>query len=263
MESKWPASECLERYSLVDQAIGSESGKLTAATLGFVLAAAIFALFNTALSYAKDADASLKAFLKSLTDHDWTTQGPDRSPHWSRIDRGTWTRLMVCIRLALLLALFCGWLPPSISAATIIVVRHAERVSTMSSADALLTPAGEERARQLGEVLKDANIQRIYVTDLRRTQQTAEPIAARLHLTPIVIAKNEIDALVGQLRKAGDNETVLVVGHSDTVPQIVERLGGRSVPALREDEYDRMILVSLAAHGEAQVVTLRYGNVSH
>jgi broad specificity phosphatase PhoE len=169
---------------------------------------------------------------------------------------------MVCIRLALLLVFLCGWLPPAVSAATIILIRHAERVSTMS-ADALLTPAGEERARQLADVLKDANIQRIYVTDLRRTQQTAEPIAARLHLTPIVIAKKEMDALLGQLRKAGDNETVLVVGHSDTVPQIVERLGAGSVPPLREDEYDRMIVISLTARGEAQVVTLRYGNVSH
>jgi len=70
-----PASEGLERYSLVGHAIGSESRKLTATTSGFVLAAAIVALFNTALSCAKDADASLKAFLKSLADHDWTTQG--------------------------------------------------------------------------------------------------------------------------------------------------------------------------------------------
>ena len=49
--------------------------KLTAATSGFVLAAVITVLFNTALACAKDASAPLKAFLKSLSDHDWTTQG--------------------------------------------------------------------------------------------------------------------------------------------------------------------------------------------
>ena len=49
--------------------------KLTAATSGFVLAAAITVLFNTVLSCAKDAHAPLKDFMKSLTDHDWTTQG--------------------------------------------------------------------------------------------------------------------------------------------------------------------------------------------
>jgi hypothetical protein len=49
--------------------------KLTAATSGFVLAAAITVLFNTALSCAKDAYAPLKALMKSLAGHDWTTQG--------------------------------------------------------------------------------------------------------------------------------------------------------------------------------------------
>ena len=57
----------------------SESGpappKLTAATSGFVLAAAIAALFNTALAWAKDAYAPLKDFMKSLTGQDWTTHG--------------------------------------------------------------------------------------------------------------------------------------------------------------------------------------------
>lgn len=165
---------------------------------------------------------------------------------------------MVCVRLISLLALFCGWLSPAISAATIILVRHAERISTMS-ADALLTPAGEERARVLAEVLKDAKIQRIYVTEVRRTQQTAQPTADRLHLKPIVIAKKDIDALVNQLRMAGENETVLVVGHADTVPLIIERLGAGPVPAFRDAEYDRMTVVFVDGTGRAQVVTLRYG----
>jgi hypothetical protein len=49
--------------------------KLTAATSGFVLAAAITVLFNTALAWAKDVYAPLKDFMRSLTGHDWTTQG--------------------------------------------------------------------------------------------------------------------------------------------------------------------------------------------
>ncbi len=164
---------------------------------------------------------------------------------------------MVRFRLALFAA-FLSLLPAVGSAATIILVRHAERVGGMAP-DALLSPAGEERARQLGEVLKDAGIQRIFVTDVRRTQQTAEPIAARLHLKPTVIAKADLDALVSQLRKLDRNETVLVVGHADTVPLMVERLGGGATPAFRENEYDRMTVLFLGADGNAQVVTLRYG----
>jgi broad specificity phosphatase PhoE len=173
---------------------------------------------------------------------------------------------MVRGRLVVLAVLFSAWLPSAILAATIILVRHAERSGGMS-ADALLSPAGEERARQLSLVLKDSNIQRIYVTDVRRTQQTAEPIAARLHLTPIVIAKGDINALVSQLRKLGDDETVLVVGHADTVPLIIERLGGErlggaSAPAFPDTEYDRLTVLVTGARGKAQVVTLRYGNVA-
>jgi hypothetical protein len=59
----------------MNSAIGSDSGKLTAATSGFVLAAAITVVFSTALACAKDAYAPLKAVMKSLAGHDWTTQG--------------------------------------------------------------------------------------------------------------------------------------------------------------------------------------------
>jgi broad specificity phosphatase PhoE len=168
---------------------------------------------------------------------------------------------MVRVRLALLIVVCCGWLPAVVPAATIILVRHAERMSGMS-AEALLTPAGEERARQLSQVLKDANVQRIYVTEVRRTQQTAEPVAVRLHLKPIVIAKEDIDALLTQLRKAGDDETVLVVGHADTLPLIVQRLGGGSVAPFPDTEYDRLIVLVTGTGGKARVVTLRYGNVA-
>jgi hypothetical protein len=59
----------------MDSAAGPERPELTAATSGFVLAAAIAVLLNTTLACAKDAYAPLKGFMKSLTGHDWTTQG--------------------------------------------------------------------------------------------------------------------------------------------------------------------------------------------
>jgi broad specificity phosphatase PhoE len=167
---------------------------------------------------------------------------------------------MVRLRLALLVFL-CYGLAQLASAATIILVRHAERANMMS-ADSLLSRTGEERARQLANVLKDAKIGRIFVTDVRRTQQTAEPIATRLHLTPLVLAKGDVDGLVSQLRKTGDDETVLVVGHADTVPMLVERLGGGPVPAIEDDEYDRMIVLVFEPGRKTQTLTLRYGNAA-
>jgi hypothetical protein len=59
----------------MDSVITSESPKLRAATSAFVVAAALTVVFNTALACAKDSSPPLKDFMKSLTDHDWTTQG--------------------------------------------------------------------------------------------------------------------------------------------------------------------------------------------
>ena len=59
----------------MESANGSERPKLTAATSGFVLAAAIAVLLNTGLAWAKDAYVPLKSFMKSLTGQDWTTHG--------------------------------------------------------------------------------------------------------------------------------------------------------------------------------------------
>jgi len=56
-------------------AIGSESSKLTPATSGFVLSAAITVLFNTALAWVKDSSPALNGFMKSLSGHHWTTHG--------------------------------------------------------------------------------------------------------------------------------------------------------------------------------------------
>jgi phosphohistidine phosphatase SixA len=164
------------------------------------------------------------------------------------------------LQAALLAAVLSSWLPSALPAATIILVRHAERSAAMS-ADALLAPAGEERAILLAQILKDAAIQRIYVTEVRRTQQTAEPSAAKLHLTPIVIPQSDTDALVSQLQKLGDEETALVVGHANTVPLIVERLGAGPAPAMPDAEYDRLTVV-FTANGKARAVTLRYGAVA-
>ncbi len=153
-------------------------------------------------------------------------------------------------------------LSPLTQAATIILIRHAERNPGMAP-DVLLTPAGEERAKQLAAILKDANIHAIYTTEVRRTQQTAEPTAKQYHLQPVVIPAKDIDTLVARLQALPDDDTVLVVGHANTVPLLVERLGGSTVPALTDAEYDRMIIVVTKGKAKPTVLTLRYGALAH
>jgi len=165
------------------------------------------------------------------------------------------------IRGALAILLLAG-LSPIGRSATIILVRHAERNPGMAP-DVLLTAQGEARAKQLANVLKDANIKAIFTTEVRRTQQTAEPTAQQFHLQPAVIPAKDFDVLISRLQSLPDDQTVLVVGHANTIPTVVERLGGGVVPALGDAEYDRLVVVVTKGKSKPTVLTLRYGEAAH
>ena len=143
---------------------------------------------------------------------------------------------------------------------TIFVVRHAERsdntagASPMMAADPDLSEAGRTRAAALAAMLKDAGVGAIFVTEFKRTQQTAAPLAKALGLTPVVVSANDTAGLVGQLRKAGRN--ALVVGHSNTVPGVVAALGVASPVAVADTEYDNLFIVTLGPVPRA--IHLRY-----
>jgi broad specificity phosphatase PhoE len=122
----------------------------------------------------------------------------------------------------------------------ILLVRHAERPAASSAGDdPSLTDAGKARAERLATVLADAGIRAVFVTRFRRTQETAAPLAERLKLTPIV--ESATDDLVTALKARGD-ETRLVVGHSDTLPDVITAFGGPAV-AIGDDDYDDLFVL--------------------
>jgi len=107
-------------------------------------------------------------------------------------------------------------------------------------------------------MLADANVKRIYISEVARTGQTAEPLASKLHIRPEVVPAKDIEGLVAKLRAGAPDDVVLVVGHSDTVPEIIKLLGGGSVPPIGDSEYDRLFVATLTPPNRATVVTLRY-----
>jgi phosphohistidine phosphatase SixA len=150
----------------------------------------------------------------------------------------------------------------SVGTTTIVLVRHAEKqLGTID--DPPLAPAGELRAERLAAMFGDreplGRLQAIYVTSKRRSQQTAAPVARRLGLTPIV-ADEPSDVLANRILREQRGRIVLVVGHSNTVPELVRLLTDLSaVPAINEaDEYDTMYWVSVPAMGTASVVRVKY-----
>jgi broad specificity phosphatase PhoE len=151
--------------------------------------------------------------------------------------------------------LLCQQAPAQQSVRTIFLVRHAEKVAG-TEADAL-SPAGEKRADCLAKMLKDAKIKQIYVTDAKRTQQTAAPLAKELKLVPTIRPAKDPNSLIRDLFYSGGGD-ILVVGHSDTLPFILARLKAGTVPAIADNEYDRLFVVTISEGAATPVTTLRY-----
>ena len=112
------------------------------------------------------------------------------------------------------------------------VMRHLNTPEGQRDPD--LTDEGQRRAALLADWFGEARPAVIYVSDFRRTRQTAAPLAARLGLTPIVYDAADTPGLIARVR-AGPLPA-LVVGHSNTVPDIVAGLGGtRPEPLVHAD----------------------------
>lgn len=137
---------------------------------------------------------------------------------------------------------------------TIVVVRHAEKVD--ESRDPLLSTQGQKRALDLSRVLRDANIEQVYVTEFQRTQATAKPLAdlRQLPLTPY--SAKESLALGAQLREAKKN--TLVVGHSNTINTVLKGLGIDNMAPVADDEFDRLVIVTLSNERVPSATVLRY-----
>ncbi len=145
----------------------------------------------------------------------------------------------------MLLAMAGMILVPSISFAQrmVILARHAERAdgaATMGGSDPKLSAAGSARAEKLAAMLADASIAAIFTTEYARTKDTAGPLAAKIKVAPEVIGAAQMNALLEKIKSHPD-ETVFVVGHSNTVPMIIKALGGPDV-SIGDNEYDNLFL---------------------
>ena len=105
-------------------------------------------------------------------------------------------------------------------------------------------------------------INAIYATQFKRTQETVKPLAEQTGLQPhIVDAKNTAE-VVDQILTQHRGETILLAGHSDTVPQIVTALGGPTLATIPDSEYDNIFVVTVYRFGKAKVVKMKYGAAS-
>jgi broad specificity phosphatase PhoE len=126
------------------------------------------------------------------------------------------------------------------AAPVIFIVRHAEKASSGGN-DPDLSPQGQKRADALAHILKDSQITSVFVTEFKRTQQTAAPTAKAAHVTPTVVPANETGALAEKLRALNGN--ALVVGHGNTIPDLLKALGIATPVSIPDDDYSELFTV--------------------
>ena len=138
----------------------------------------------------------------------------------------------------------------------IYLVRHAEK--SAGSSDPTLNEAGRQRAQELARLLRDSGIEVIYSTDFNRTRDTAAPLAKQLGLEVTLYDWNRMAELAADMTRRGGH--YLVVGHSDTTPELVGMLGGEpGAPIDEPGEYDRLYVVSVGDGGDVTTELRRYG----
>ena len=167
------------------------------------------------------------------------------------------------------MTVLCLLLPAVASAQqSIIILRHAERQT--GEGDDSLSEAGRHRAERLAAMLRDAGITHVFVSDLRRTLETAQPLAKARNLSPTRMAipaqgRGKISASELQVRATllaisnlPRTAVVLVVGHSNTVPMFLTRLGHGPSLRIPDTEFDNLFVVTPRATRAPSVIRLRY-----
>jgi broad specificity phosphatase PhoE len=160
------------------------------------------------------------------------------------------------------IAVGLAWFFESQATTTVIFVRHAEKAAEPAD-DPGLSPAGQRRVAELTRQLKDADviagIDAVYSTPFRRTEETARPIAEALGLPINSYDAANTEAIMEYIVKEHKGKIILVVGHSNTLPLLMADMGAsKRVPAIAENEYDNIYIVSIPWFGKTKTIRLRY-----
>jgi phosphohistidine phosphatase SixA len=147
----------------------------------------------------------------------------------------------------------------------VLIVRHAEKAS--DAEDSPLNEAGVRRAQALADVASAANVSTVYTTQFRRNHDTARPLAERTGVTVTEVPVNLQNPgdygrrLARTILEKHGGQTVVVVGHANTVGSVVEGLTGRP-HQLGDIQYSYLFVVTVPPSGQAGLIRAQYGDVT-
>jgi phosphohistidine phosphatase SixA len=146
----------------------------------------------------------------------------------------------------------------------IILVRHSEKAVEANEPGVPLSEAGRARAGRLAQMLAGAGVTAIYATETDRARQTAEPLARALKVDVRTYSPRDPAGklapriLLDRLKKDDPSGIVLVVGHQNTVPDLLAALGYKEKVEIGDKQFDDLFVVAPKAAGPPTVVRLKY-----
>jgi len=151
--------------------------------------------------------------------------------------------------LVLLFSIFLGACSPAPKEKTIYIVRHAEKM-LVEDPDPELAQVGILRATKLAQILADQEIKHVFSTDYKRTKYTAWPSADQAGVEIQIYDPKDQGTFAEKLKGLEGN--ILVVGHSNTVPELANFFigSGEKYPNLTDLEYDFIYVVTISGDGE-------------
>ena len=167
--------------------------------------------------------------------------------------RFPWPLALALVAIAILIA---AWLWPR-PVTTVLIVRHAEKDTETEGVP--LSDDGHARAQMLMHVAGDAGVAAVCATGYVRTQQTVQPLADQLGLPVQEIAATDAEGLVDHLLSNYAGEVVVIAGHRNTMPAVIEQLGGDPIPSIPDEEYDDLFVVTVSRFRRTKVLRLNYG----
>ncbi len=171
--------------------------------------------------------------------------------------------MALTVTAGMLILVAAAWFLVTSTSTTVIVVRHAQQILGVNGDDPPLSAEGESRAASLARLLGDTHLRSavaaIFVSDKLRSRSTAAPLAQMLGLTPEVVDQDDPRALAHRVLRDHSGQTVLIVGHANTIPTLVTDLSGvPDIPPVEPSDYATLYIVTVPRVGRAGVVRLRY-----
>jgi broad specificity phosphatase PhoE len=184
-----------------------------------------------------------------------TSSSLQRKPFWAPVGLAAASAFGAALVMALL-----AWFLVTVKSTTVIVVREAEMASSGATEPAL-SPAGQSRAELLARMFGDArlkdHVDAIFVSPAQGTQATAQPLAARLGTTPVVVSQDDAHALARRVLRGHRGGRILVVARGNAARDLAVALSGISDIPLATD-FGTLYIVTVPRIGRANLLSVEY-----